>query len=345
MTAPQQSVPSSPQVSQPTFLTDASGAPISGTNALPVSASLTPTANQRVNAQSGDFVAGSVVDLATLLTLAGTPTDANTVASLMGRLTKIRDLLNSLAYDNTNEVKISVYGKATAAGDTPLLLDSSGRAIIGNVVQIGGQAVKLDNTNEQAVSIYGKNAAAGDTPILLDASGRVIVNAAQIGGQAPTLDNTTVLAVSMRGKNSTAGDTALLVNSDGSLQNDLRKVAGNAIATGNNAVPVLNSAATGYVSAYGSNAAALTANTDYLFKWGAGGTTQVNHIMIQNNSSINIQWDLDTATSAGSPVLSNTLGQNTIFLDVQTTAVHIQGNGTPNVNGTSASNIVVRGWL
>lgn len=128
-------------------------------------------------------------------------------------------------------------------------------------------------------------------------------------------------------------------------QTNLAQVAGNSVATGNNAVPTLNSASTGYVAAYGSNAAALTANTDYLFKWGAGGTTQVNHIMIQNNASVNLLWDLDTATNAGSPLLSNTLGQNTLFLDVQTTVVHIQANGTPNVNGSSGSNIVVRGWI
>lgn len=39
--------------------------------------------------------AGDLVDLATLLALAGTSGDANTVNSLMGRLTKIRDLLNA----------------------------------------------------------------------------------------------------------------------------------------------------------------------------------------------------------------------------------------------------------
>jgi hypothetical protein len=148
-----------------------------------------------------------------------------------------------------------------------------------------------------------------------------------------------------------AGTNKLAVDASGRLTLvpnstvDLNKVAGNSIATGSNAVPVLNSAATGYVAAFGSNAAALTANTDYLFKWGAGGTTQVNHIMIQNNSSISIEWDLDVATNAGSPVLTNTAPGNTIFLDVQTTVLHIQGNGTPNVNGSSASNIVVRGWL
>jgi hypothetical protein len=105
--------------------------------------------------------------------------------------------------------------------------------------------------------------------------------------------------------------------------------------------PAASAAQTRYVSAFDSNPAALTANTDASFKWGAAGTTQVNHILLQNNTTINILWDLDVATSAGSPILAP--GQS-VFLDVQTTALHIQANGTPNVNGTSAGNIVVRGW-
>ncbi|HEX2614003.1 MAG TPA: hypothetical protein VHL10_00800 [Nitrososphaera sp.] len=102
------------------------------------------------------------------------------------------------------------------------------------------------------------------------------------------------------------------------------------------------SAQSGYVAAWGSNPAALTANTDASFKWGGSGTTVVNHIMIQNNTALNVLWDLDVATSLGSPVLQP---NQSIFLDVQTTALHLQANGTPNLNGTSGSNIVVRAWL
>lgn len=98
------------------------------------------------------------------------------------------------------------------------------------------------------------------------------------------------------------------------------------------------SAQTGYVAASAGNAAALTANTDYTFTW----ASQVNHVMLQNNSAASINWDLDVATTAGSPVLA--AGQ-TLFLDVQTTVLHLQSTGTPNVNGSSASNVVVRGWL
>jgi len=109
-----------------------------------------------------------------------------------------------------------------------------------------------------------------------------------------------------------------------------------------NPLYVSQSANTGYVSAFGSNASALTANTDAAFKWGAGGTTVVNHIMLQNNTALNVLFDLDVATNAGSPICSP--GQ-TLFFDVQTTALHLQANGTPNLNGSGAANIVIRAWL
>ncbi len=40
---------------------------VSDQNPLPTSATVNPPANQRVSAQSGDFVAGAIADLATLL--------------------------------------------------------------------------------------------------------------------------------------------------------------------------------------------------------------------------------------------------------------------------------------
>lgn len=96
----------------------------------------------------------------------------------------------------------------------------------------------------------------------------------------------------------------------------------------------------GYASAASSNAAALTASTDYSFSW--SNSRWVNHLMIQNNDTNNLHFDLDTAANAGSPMLAP--GQ-TIFLDVQTSVLHLYSAGTPNVNGSSANNIVVRGWL
>lgn len=150
--------------------------------------------------------------------------------------------------------------------------------------------------------------------------------------------NITVNAALPAGSNTIGAVT----QASGPWSQNLTQVAGASIATGNNAVPVLASASTGYVSAYGSNPATTGIATDVSFKWGAGGTTQVNHIMLQNNTAASINWDLDTATNAGSPVLA--AGQ-TLFLDVQTTALHLQAAASQNINGSSAGNIVVRGWL
>jgi hypothetical protein len=63
--------------------------------------------------------------------------------------------------------------------------------------------------------------------------------------------------------------------------------------------------------------------------------------MIQNNSTSNVLWDLDTATTSASPIIAP--GQ-TIFFDVQTTVVHLQ-SATANVPINAASGVVLRGWL
>src|SRR5258708_7827458 len=64
---------------------------------------------------------GNIVDLATLLTLSGTPTDANTINSFMGRLTKIRDLLNAtLGVQTSDIVGTGSITAAQATQDTPV---------------------------------------------------------------------------------------------------------------------------------------------------------------------------------------------------------------------------------
>jgi hypothetical protein len=97
----------------------------------------------------------------------------------------------------------------------------------------------------------------------------------------------------------------------------------------------------GYVSPSPSNTASTAANTDYQFKWGADGTTAVNHVFLQNNTTANVQWELDATASAGSPVLAP--GQS-IFLDVQVSTLHLYTAAIQSVNGTTAGNIVVRAW-
>jgi hypothetical protein len=323
MTAPQQSVPSSPQVSQPSFLTDASGVPISGSNALPVSATLTPPANQRVSAQSGDFVDGAIATLGTEADAAVTnpASSATAIAALKGLLTRLGF---TLAADNTNELKVSLYGKATAAGDTPLLLDSSGRPIIGNVVQIGGQAVKLDNTNEQAVSIYGKNAAAGDTPFLLDASGRLYVNVNSLPAlpAGSNLIGTVELADS-------AGTNKLAIDSSGRLTliptQTVTLNAGSNLAGG---VNVVDSAGTNKLAVDSSGRLTLVPNQVVEI---GDGTTPTQKLAIDSsgrltlipNSSVNVaQINSQTPTLDNTTILATsmrgkvtTAGDTALLLD------------------------------
>ncbi len=126
---------------------------VSASNPLPTSATVTPAANQRVNAQSGDFLTGSIVDLLTLLNLAGAAGDANTVASLMGRLTKIRDLLSATLtvagtitanIDATNSTHLGNIDTATAdlVADLDTLITNTGR-IPTSPAQEGGNLASL----------------------------------------------------------------------------------------------------------------------------------------------------------------------------------------------------------
>src|SRR6266567_266380 len=106
-----------------------------------------------------------------------------------------------------------------------------------------------------------------------------------------------------------------------------------------NPLYVRTSMSQGYTTAYASNLAATVANTDYVFKWGAGGTTVVHGIFLQNNTGASLQYDLDVATTAGSPVLAAGAG---ITIEVQSQALHLLTTAIQNVNGSSAGNICVR---
>jgi hypothetical protein len=117
--------------------------------------------------------------------------------------------------------------------------------------------------------------------------------------------------------------------------------SGNPISTAS-PLSISLSAASGYVAASSDNAAATTGGTDYAFAWGPAGSTVINHLFIQNNTTANVQWELDATTSAGSPIL--TPGQS-VFLDVQTTVLHLLTAANQNINGASGNNVVVRGWL
>lgn len=235
------------------------------------------------------------------------------------------------------EVDLNINGSPNAVGNpafvqivaaTAIALAASAGVNIGSV-----QVLDSAGTNKLAIDASGRVSILGITnalPAGTNVIGHVINDAssAVIGHVVSDTGSTTAVTQ----------PTAANLNATATVQ----AVTGTSLAVGSNGLPVLATSAPGYVAAYGSNPTALTSNTDAAFKWGAGGTTQVNHVMIQNNTASSLNWDLDVATSAGSPTLA--AGQ-TLFLDVQCTAVHLQQTGTPNINGTAASNIVVRGWL
>jgi len=105
----------------------------------PVSGTVTANAGTNLNTsalalESGGNLAASKSDLDSILAGIGAIGDAawglSGNASEIAALKKIALLLQNVAYDNTNEVKTSLYGKASAAGDTPLLVDSTGRLLV-----------------------------------------------------------------------------------------------------------------------------------------------------------------------------------------------------------------------
>lgn len=109
-----------------------------------------------------------------------------------------------------------------------------------------------------------------------------------------------------------------------------------------NGAPLTTVAVQGYVVAYSGNAANTTGGSDYIFKWGITGSTAIHHLMLQNNTAANAQWEMGIVTSNGSPVLAP--GQ-TLFLDAVESELHLLTAANQNVNGSSGSNIVVRAWL
>lgn len=83
---------------------------------------------------------------------------------------------------------------------------------------------------------------------------------------------------------------------------------------------------------------ALTANVDTLFTF----SQVVEHVFIQNNSSVNITVDFDTPATSGSIVIK---AGTYAYFDLRVTTVHILSSSATNVNGSSGSNIVLKGWV
>jgi hypothetical protein len=303
--------------------------------------------------------------------------------------------------DNTNELRVSTYGKNAAAGDTPVLLnaagqqqaqiidsagtnklaiDASGRLTIIpntaiNVAQIAGVAPGLDNTNELRVSNYGKNAAAGDTPILLDSAGRgqnqIIdsggtnklaidasgrltlipnssINVAQIAGVAPGLDNTNELRVSNYGKNAAAGDTPILLDSSGRMQDNIVQWGGVAPSVSN---PVIIEdqlrawiiAAQGFTATTGfSTAVASTVGASLFNPNASGKTLYVYSLRVGMNGSlrytVQVGITADPALASSAVVTNNKNGGGSSIVSAT------YANATTSfATGSTADNVIVSG--
>ncbi len=238
---------------------------VSAANPLPVSATVTPAANQRVNAQANDFLTGSIVDLLTLLTLAGTPTDANTVNSLMGRLTKIRDLLNAT-------LTVSASGNFNSAS-----VGTDGSAIPGSSTLIGAS----DGANLQ----------------------QLLVESASNRNLRTAIYN---------------GANELSVNSAGQAQvEDIEQ--------------------SGYI-ALSSPPSTTNAGSDTPLTF----SSQVNRVIIQNNTSANVNYAFDTSASAGSMLL---VPGATLIYPKKCTVLHLFTAAAQNINGSTAGNIVALGAM
>ena len=88
-----------------------------------------------------------------------------------------------------------------------------------------------------------------------------------------------------------------------------------------------------------ANPAATGVGVDTSFGW---TVKQVNHVMLQNNTTASVNWELDAAATPGSATLA---AGATVFLDVTCSVAHLYTAAAQKVNGAVAGNIVLRGWL
>jgi hypothetical protein len=102
-------------------------------------------------------------------------------------------------------------------------------------------------------------------------------------------------------------------------------------------VPTQDIEASGYVAAT-TPPATTNAGSDTLYIF----SSQVNRVIIQNNTSANVNYAFDVASSAGSFLL---VPGATLIYPKKVTVLHLYTVAAQNINGTSAGNIVVLGAL
>jgi hypothetical protein len=273
-----------------------------------------------VGAASGDFAAGSIVDLATLLTLAGTSADANTVASIFGRLTKIRDLLAAT---------LTISGTVTEANSASILTDL---AILAGAVSSGKVLTTETNSGSIKSDLDTLAGIVSSSKAAVKSAAGDIVDLATLAG---------IVSSSKAAVKAGAGDFADLATIAGAISSSKMQATIAAIAASlsqSNQVPVSNAAPqTPLTLTVTSNSGTFTNNLDNTITF-SGGASVARRIRIQNESSGTIYWATDATASTGSPSLvappSN--GVSVEWIAVQCTTLHIwvPSGGTTTLNGT-----------
>jgi hypothetical protein len=143
--------------------------------------------------------------------------------------------------------------------------------------------------------------------------------------------------VTQGAKADTAITDATTANTKMSFLKGLVKIFADIWDSVNHRLGVADIEASGYVSAT-SPPATTNAGSDTIYTF----SSQVNRVIIQNNTSANLNFDFDQAASAGSFLA---LPGTMIIYPKQCTVLHLYTTGAQNINGSTAVNIVVRGAL
>ena len=107
---------------------------------------------------------------------------------------------------------------------------------------------------------------------------------------------------------------------------------------GNTSAPLIAEVAqAGIIGPAASQPSATNVGTDTPWYF----AKQVRHIFIQNNTAVNVQFSLDAAATAGSPILAPGAAFSG---DIAVTVIHLLTAAAQNINGSSAVNIVIWGW-
>jgi hypothetical protein len=120
------------------------------------------------------------------------------------------------------------------------------------------------------------------------------------------------------------------------VASNLTQLNGTAISN-TNPLPSQDIEQQGYIAAT-SPPSTTNAGSDTAYTF----SSQINRVIIQNNTSANLNFDFDQAASAGSFLC---LPGTMIIYPKKCTALHLYTAAAQNINGSTSGNIIVRGAL